>query len=203
MKTTAGCGFFGPFESFYRNVMRDQVKPILGSVLKCDLVGGVASHSGIYIGNNRIVEVANVSGRAKVQVVSPSEFLSGASDSLVRTGAYIYVAAHYQGEAIGSTDIAERALIAIGDDRGEYNLLTNNCHMFTHYCISGEEPGMKLSEDDLISALIEKFNLSRSSERDDGVLKRICRTPISISDPSPPPVLEWASTGFGSGDSSF
>lgn len=68
------------------------VKPIPGSVLKCDLVLGAASHTGIYLGNDQIAEVTEINGRARVRAVSPDEFIDGDPDSIVRTGVYVYVA---------------------------------------------------------------------------------------------------------------
>ena len=43
-------------------------------VLYCDLACGFAEHSGIYIGNNQIVEL---NGGGDIAIVSPKEFIDG------------------------------------------------------------------------------------------------------------------------------
>ena len=78
------------FESLVKNVFCDVVKPKIGSVVKVDLALG-ADHTGIYIGNDEIVEVANVDSIATVRIVSAEEFIEG-DDPFSRIGAFIYVA---------------------------------------------------------------------------------------------------------------
>lgn len=129
----------GFLESFVKNVFCDIVKPRIGSVVKVDLAMG-ADHTGIYIGNDEIVEVANVDGVATVRIVSAEEFIEG-DDCISRIGAFIYVACKQDRDgkciAMGSQDIADRARKAVGQS-SEYNLVFNNCHMFTEYCITGK-----------------------------------------------------------------
>ena len=152
------------------------VKPIPGSVLKCDLVLGAACHTGIYLGNDRIVEVTEIDGRARVRAVSPDEFLNGDPDSLVRTGVTIYVAAS-GGKALGSAVIARRARASLNRSRGEYKLLENNCHMFTRYCITGiDSDESVLTESEIEEILCDTFGIDS---------------------------VTWCSTGLGSGDYSF
>ncbi len=181
-----GFGMLGNLaESFCKNVFEKRVRPVPGSVLRCDLAGGIKllggfagsiCHTGIYLGNDKIAEVSPVNGRARVRIVDPDEFLSGDSDSLNRIGAFIYVATDGD-EALGSEEIAQRAKRSARRSRGEYRLLSNNCHMFTRYCITGEDSDdMAISESDIEEALCSEFGVS------------------SIS---------WKSTGFGAGDYSF
>lgn len=172
-------------ESFCKNVFEKRVRPVPGSVLRCDLAGGIkllgglagsVCHTGIYLGNDKIAEVSPVNGRAKVRIVDPDEFLSGDSDSINRTGAFVYVATDGD-EALGSEEIAQRAKRMARRTRGKYKLLSNNCHMFTRYCVTGEDSDdMAISEVDIEEALCDEFGVS------------------SIS---------WKSTGFGTGDYSF
>ncbi|ELT0935742.1 hypothetical protein R7Y08_004580 [Enterobacter roggenkampii] len=50
---------FSLAESFADNVIRDTVdEPATGGIVWCELAGGYATHSGIYIGNNRIVHLS-------------------------------------------------------------------------------------------------------------------------------------------------
>ena len=164
-----GCAARGLRESLVKNVFCDIVKPVRGSVLKVDLVGGGLSHTGIYLGNDRIAEVTEVDGRAEVREVSPNEFLSG--DSLLRTGAYIYVAAAKKdGEyhPLARESIAQRAESAMGP-HGRYNLAFNNCHMFTRYCITGEKHDLPTwTENGIATALRDEFKVNHVSWRSTG-----------------------------------
>ncbi len=133
----------GIFESFKKNVLCDIVKPRIGSVLKVKLaIPG--QHTGIYIGDDEIVEVANIGGVATVRIVSAEKFIEG-NDLHSRTGVFIYVACKQDCEgnciAMGSEDIAERARAAVAET-SKYSLLFNNCHMFTEYCITGRKDNL-------------------------------------------------------------
>ena len=88
-----------------------------GSVLYCDLTGSFLEHSGIYVGDNRIV---HLNGKGEIEAVSPAEFLSlfALQD--------IYVSC-MENSAIGSERVATRALSMVGKKRN-YNLVMNNCH---------------------------------------------------------------------------
>ena len=133
----------GFFEALTKNVFCDVVKPRPGSVVKVDLFGG-PDHTGIYIGNDEIVEVANIDGVATVRIVSAEEFIEG-DDFCSRVGTFIYVACKRDRNgnciAMGSKDIADRARAAVGRT-SEYSMLFNNCHMFTQYCITGKRHGL-------------------------------------------------------------
>lgn len=130
------------FESFVKNVICDHVEPCVGSVVKVDLMGGMVDHSGIYVGDGMIVEVTNIDGAAAVRRVSTEEFINGPG-GFFRTGAYIYVACKKDRDGkcvpMGAQDIADRANAAV-DQVSSYDLVTNNCHLFTEYCVTGEEP---------------------------------------------------------------
>lgn len=130
----------GFLESFVKNVFCDVVKPRIGSVVKVDLSFG-PDHTGIYIGNDEIVEVANIDGVATVRIVSAEEFIEG-DDLFSRSGMYIYVACKQDRDgnciAMGSKDIADRARAAVGQT-SQYDFIFNNCHMFTEYCITGKK----------------------------------------------------------------
>ena len=106
-------------------------KPIPGSVIRCKIAGGITYHSGIYIGNNRIVELE---GEGHIRTVSTYEFLSHPGP---RTGFSSQVACDDAGNPLGSERVASRARAKIGD-RVEYNLVTENCHKFTTGCLTGD-----------------------------------------------------------------
>ena len=125
-------------DSVVKNVFMDKVKPKVGSILKVDIGLWFANHTGIYIGNNQIVELYNDDGIATIRIVSPMKFLRGEADSLARYGSYIYCAC-YDDEVLGAYEIAERAKNAVGNVDLYAVFGGKNCHGFTSYCITGRE----------------------------------------------------------------
>lgn len=122
--------------SIIDNYLRKDVVPVPGAMLYCDLAAGYIEHSGIYVGGGEkcIVELTNDRGESRITMVTPKEFISGG------IGRSIYVSC-IDNDASGSDAIAETALNMVGRDLGRYNLLTNNCHMFTDYCLRcGQKP---------------------------------------------------------------
>ena len=168
-------------DSFTKNVFCKHVKPVPGSILRCDLAfrfnfgAGRTYHTGIYLGDDKVVEVTEQNKRARVRIVSPRQFLTGGT-SLVRTGVFIYVATS-RGKALGSQTIADRARAAAATLRGNFNLVFNNCHMFTRYCVTGEDSPLPLLTIEKLEASLRKTFHVRQ--------------------------IFWASSGFGCGDSSF
>jgi len=117
-------------ESIFDNCVRDKVSyPKVGSIVYCDLAFGHAEHSGVYVGGNEII---HLNGKGWIEYVTPKEFISGT------TALSIYTSCR-NGRAIGSEDIAENArrfekYVSVKD----YNMILNNCHMFSSACISGD-----------------------------------------------------------------
>lgn len=162
---------------------KDRVKPVPGSVLRVDLalganfLGGRLCHTGIYLGRDKIAEITNIHGKARVQVVDPYDFLHGKGTNFVRTGINVYVATDGNGNVLGSPEIAERARAGCGAARvralpgraftkrrhhGDYDLVDNNCHRFTVRCVTGEEPtDAKLTDRDVADALKRVFGCER------------------------------------------
>ena len=148
---------------------RDKIKPVQGSVLRCDLafganfLGGRLCHTGIYLGDDKIAEIENDKGAARVQIVDPYDFLHGKGTNFVRTGINIYVATDGCGTALGSPEIAKRArAFARRWRHGEYDLVENNCHKFTVRCVTGNEPtSAKLTDRDVSNALKRVFGCER------------------------------------------
>lgn len=110
----------------------EEVYPIEGSVVCC-LLGVVADHSGIYVGNGRII---HRDGAGFLAEVSQNEFL----ERLDGWNPAVTVFVSCRGdEPVGSSEIAERAREALNDPRHKgYNLLLKNCHQFCHYCLTGQ-----------------------------------------------------------------
>lgn len=119
-------------ESFVDNVCRDTVSsPVMGSVLYCDIVFGLAAHSGIYIGENTII---HLDGDGTVTTATPSEFLDRLDG--LNTAMSIYVSCNNT-TPVGCEEVALRSIEALGDKR-DYNILFDNCHQFTAGCLSGD-----------------------------------------------------------------
>ena len=167
----------GMLESFTKNVFCDIVKPSIGSVVQIQLAAGVLPteslcHTGIYVGNDKIVELTkNSSGQAEIRVVSAEHFIEG-DDLFPRTGTFIYVACGKKADgscfALGSHDIARNAAQHIGKIwNGKYDLEKNNCHMFCQCCIRDDKPfGFELS--DIEDALKETFEIENVYWRSTG-----------------------------------
>lgn len=103
------------------------VKPVPGSVVYCDLGFGFIEHSGIYIGNGRIVALER---DGRIVSRTPEGFTKGT------TAFCIYVSCSGN-HAVGSREAAERARDKIGCRRN-YNVATDNCHHFSYGCLTGD-----------------------------------------------------------------
>lgn len=120
----------GLLGSFIDNVIRDRVYPVKGSIVYCDLAFGTGEHSGIYIGNNKIV---HLDGSGDIETVSPRRFLNRLKG--FNSAISIYVSC--DGESpVGSKKVAKKAKNMIGNSR-YYNVILDNCHQFTSGCVSG------------------------------------------------------------------
>ena len=124
-----------------------QVAPIPGSIVCC-YVFGVIEHTGIWLGDDCLVELH---GSGLVRAVSVKRFLAG------RTGSQIYLACNHQHQPLIADSVLTRAEQAIYQYR-EYDLFDNNCHRFVWSCISqrGEEVVKGFNE--LNQKLAEYFN---------------------------------------------
>lgn len=122
---------FSLAESFADNVIRDTVdEPAAGGIVWCDLAGGYATHSGIYIGDNRIV---HLSGDGEVMCSDRKTFM-GRLDGL---NPAMSVYTDCEGNMpVGNIAAAGRAWRALGS-RHHYHLITGNCHRFTVECLTG------------------------------------------------------------------
>ena len=116
-------------KSFIDNVIRDKVdEPRKGSVLHCELFPLVGNHSGIYIGDGRIVQLSK---SGEILCVTPGHFKGGITSAIS-----IYVSC--QGKvAVGKKAIAKRAKKMIGKHR-DYNFMWDNCHQFSSGCLTGD-----------------------------------------------------------------
>lgn len=120
----------GIIGSFIDNVIRDTVNaPAAGSVVYCDLLN--VEHSGIYVGNGKIV---HLDGSGVICKVSASIFLDRLDG--LNTAMSIYTVCDDE-DPVGDSQVAERAKSMIGKKR-DYNFILDNCHQFTAGCLTGD-----------------------------------------------------------------
>lgn len=100
-----------------------QVKPAVGAIVCCG-IGGVLEHSGIWIGDNTIIEV---DGNGLVRALSPQRFTH------TRSGKGIFIACDSLGTPLASELAAEKAIEQLFQVI-DYHLFDNNCHQFIWQC---------------------------------------------------------------------
>lgn len=108
-------------------VLRAKVTPKVGSIVYCDLALGYAEHSGVYIGDNKIV---HLNRHGDIEVVTPRSFIKNTP------AIGIYVSCHGP-NAKGCKHTAQRAENMVGKKR-DYNVFFNNCHQFSSGCLTGD-----------------------------------------------------------------
>lgn len=106
--------------------------PAFGAPIYCELIGGGAEHSGIYVGGKSIV---NLQGTGKITMVSPAKFTSHPT-TIVK--AIWFPIDKASGMHIGFNDAGNAAnkMVHEGIERN-YNLFLDNCHQFTSGCLTG------------------------------------------------------------------
>ena len=131
--------------------------PAVGSVVYCGLGIRAFFHSGIYVGEERIVELH---GSGEVRAVSPEQFTPDALIGwalIARVAAFIVAPIPAAVAVVGFTapfdsmkihvscrghraarsdGVASRARSKIGQRR-PYSFLKYNCHHFTYECLTG------------------------------------------------------------------
>ncbi|MGO2089984.1 MAG: lecithin retinol acyltransferase family protein [Oceanisphaera sp.] len=114
-------------QSLIHNLFWKTDGPVRGSIVYCDLAFGAAEHSGVYVGNGRII---HRNGKGLIEAASIHQFLADT------TALSIYVSCNEQGKAIGCEFTAKAAEAMLGVQTN-YSLLNENCHQFCSYCLSG------------------------------------------------------------------
>ena len=115
-------------KSLIQNLFWKTNSPIRGSIVYCDLAFGYAEHSGVYVGNGRII---HRNGKGLIEAVSVNQFLADT------TAISIYISCNAQGSAVGSESCAQTAEGMLGVQT-DYSLLNENCHQFCSYCLDGD-----------------------------------------------------------------
>lgn len=100
-----------------------KVKPEIGAIVCCG-VGGILDHTGIWVGDNTIIEL---DGNGLIKAISVQRFTKE------RSGKNIFIACDSTAKPIASQLAAERAQQQIFQYR-DYHLIENNCHQFIWQC---------------------------------------------------------------------
>ncbi|MEZ8700524.1 lecithin retinol acyltransferase family protein [Vibrio cyclitrophicus] len=115
-------------KSLIQNLFWKTDGPVRGSIVYCDLAFGYAEHSGVYMGNGRII---HRNGKGLIEATSIRQFLADT------TALSIYVSCNTQGRAVGNESTAQIAGAMLGVQT-DYSLLNENCHQFCSHCLSGD-----------------------------------------------------------------
>ena len=102
-----------------------------GTPVFCHFTLNVAEHSGIAIGDR----IVHLDGDGRILASTPCDFLARLGGSNLAMN--IYYAAMGRDRPLAKSEIAIRALEAVGKHRS-YHLLADNCHGFSIRCIDGE-----------------------------------------------------------------
>lgn len=103
--------------------------PAFGSLVYCQL--GPVEHSGIYVGNNEIIQL---NGKGKIEKVG----LKGFTSHITTIDPSIYFPCNDEyGYALELNLASTRALEMVGNRRN-YNLIVDNCHQFSSGCMTGD-----------------------------------------------------------------
>ena len=147
--------------SLVANVFMDPVTPLPGSVVICSLAGGLEVHSGIYAGDDQIIEL---NGNGEIISISPYLFLEGLGDGLpFRTGISVYVACNGC-KPLANVEICHRAQ-AKCHQQTNYNVVLDNCHDFTRYCLTGGKPTGITDSNKLFTVIAQEYGLDRLTWR--------------------------------------
>lgn len=98
-------------------------EPAIGAVVCCG-IGGVLEHTGIWVGDDTIVEL---DGNGLIKAISSKRFTKE------RSGDKIFVACDSMGNALACEVAAQRAIEQIFQYQ-DYHLFDNNCHHFIWQC---------------------------------------------------------------------
>ncbi len=104
-----------------------QVKPTVGCIVCCG-IGGVFEHTGIWVGDNTIVEM---DGNGLIKPVSMKRFTED------RTGRNIFVACDSKGKPLTLENAAMNAIEKIFLCEA-YDIIKNNCHKFVWQCFTNK-----------------------------------------------------------------
>lgn len=105
--------------------------PAIGAVVCCG-IGGVLEHTGIWVGEDTIIEL---DGQGLIKPISVKRFTKE------RSGSKIFIACDSLGNPLASELAAERAVKQIFQYQ-DYHLLENNCHQFIWQCFKPNDESL-------------------------------------------------------------
>lgn len=120
-----------------RRYWADTVDRLVEGCVVChSMIGEQFEHSGIYIGEYKIVSLSSkgkiINSHAQIVEESTRKFIEGPLNS----NRLIWVSC--RGESpVGDQKVAARARKIVGERRN-YNVLRDNCHQFTSGCLTGD-----------------------------------------------------------------
>lgn len=120
--------------------------PVVGSIVCCG-IGGLLDHTGIWVGDNTIVEL---DGEGLIKPLSVARFTKE------RSGKNIFVACDSHARPLACERAAERAISQIYQYR-DYHLIENNCHQFIWQCFEPGSEGLTTFKE-LNNRLATRFN---------------------------------------------
>ncbi|NQZ23008.1 MAG: hypothetical protein HRT53_13250 [Colwellia sp.] len=108
-----------------------KVKPAVGAIVCCG-IGGLLDHTGIWMGDNTIIEL---DGNGLIKPISVQRFTKE------RSGKNIFVACDSQGNPMTSELAANRAHQQIFQCH-DYHMIDNNCHQFIWQCFKPKDSNL-------------------------------------------------------------
>ena len=117
--------------NIFQSASGDSMHSLLpGTVVYCNLAGGLAEHAGICIGR----QIVHLDGSGQIICTSPNTFLARKNGSCLAVN--IYYAATGKNKPLADPAIARRAKARAGHQQ-RYSLWSDNCLGFTLGCITG------------------------------------------------------------------
>jgi hypothetical protein len=102
-----------------------QVKPQVGAIVCCG-IAGVLDHTGIWLGDDTIVEL---DGNGLIKPISSKRFIEE------RSGKQIFIACDSLAQPLISEPVAARAARQLFQSV-DYHMVDNNCHQFVWQCFT-------------------------------------------------------------------
>jgi len=108
-----------------------KVIPVIGSLVCCG-IGGLLDHTGIWVGDNTIIEL---DGNGLIKPISVQRFTKE------RSGKNIFIACDSKAKPISSEVAANRAQQQVFQYR-DYHMIENNCHQFIWQCFKADDKSL-------------------------------------------------------------
>ncbi|MGE7604680.1 lecithin retinol acyltransferase family protein [Peribacillus sp. NPDC097675] len=113
-------------------ISKNSNEPSYGSPIYTDIGFSASGHSGIYVGNNRVIAL---NGMGDISEVTLLDFVS--HPTTLYQHIYVPYYKHSLESAIGFAIAGARAKDILGEKR-DYNVLMDNCHQFCSGCLTGD-----------------------------------------------------------------